>query len=197
VESEVKRELRPTWLKTAGLAVLGMGVVLIAGGIALTAQRTKSSSESIAPAPSQTIAPQSVAPQTVAPSAAVALPPARRTVEGAVEDEHGAEASLGAEAGSAKAAASAIATSASKDTWVVQVGAFSSHQRSLGLVERLMESGFPAFEVPSSLVAGGLLYFVRVGPFKTAGEADEARVELREFEELEGAFVRSVTTPAP
>jgi cell division septation protein DedD len=192
VESEVKRELRPTWLKTAGLAVLGMGVVLIAGGIALTAQRTKSSSESIAPAPSQTIAPQSVAP-----SAAVALPPARRTVEGAVEDEHGAEASLGAEAGSAKAAASAIATSASKDTWVVQVGAFSSHERSLDLVERLMESGFPAFEVPSSLAAGGLLYFVRVGPFKTAGEADEARVELRQFEELESAFVRSVTTPAP
>ena len=186
VESEVKRGLRTTWLKTAGLAVLGMGVVLIAGGIAVTAQRTKSSSESIAPAPSQAIAPQSVAPQTVAPTAAVALPPARGTVEGAVEDEHGAEAS-----------ASAIATSASQDTWVVQVGAFSSHQRSLGLVERLMQSGFPAFEVPSPLAAGGLLYFVRVGPFKTAGEADEARVELRQFEELEGAFVRSVTTPAP
>ena len=89
-------------------------------------------------------------------------------------------------------AASAVA-SASSDTWVVQVGVFSSHDRSQAMVERLRESGFPAYEVPTE-AARGLLYFVRVGPFKTAGDADEARAELREVEELENVFVRSVTS---
>jgi cell division protein FtsN len=40
----------------------------------------------------------------------------------------------------------------------------------------------------------GLLYYVRVGPFKTAGEADEARGKLQSLTELENAFVRSVTS---
>jgi cell division septation protein DedD len=62
------------------------------------------------------------------------------------------------------------------------------------MVERLTESGFPAYEVPTEAGSRGLLYYVRVGPFKTAVEADEARAELREIEELENAFVRSVTS---
>jgi len=48
--------------------------------------------------------------------------------------------------------------------------------------------------VPSLGGAQGPLYFVRVGPFKTAADADEARAKLRQFTELDGAFVRSVTT---
>lgn len=85
------------------------------------------------------------------------------------------------------------APTSSSDTWVVQVGAFSSHERSLEMVERLMDSGFQAFEVPTE-GSRGLRYFVRVGPFKTAGDADEARDELRQLSELEDVFVRSVTT---
>jgi cell division septation protein DedD len=76
----------------------------------------------------------------------------------------------------------------------VQVGVFSSHDRSQAMVERLTESGFPAYEVPTEAGARGLLYFVRVGPYKTAGDADEARADLRENEELENIFVRSVTS---
>ena len=80
---------------------------------------------------------------------------------------------------------------------MVQVGAFSSQERSLGIVQRLKQSGFPAFEVPAAGGSQGLLYFVRVGPFKTATEADEVRDQIRQLSELEDAFVRSVSTPAP
>ena len=41
MDSEVRREGRFAWLKTAGLAVVAMAVVLIAGGIAVTAQRSR------------------------------------------------------------------------------------------------------------------------------------------------------------
>jgi cell division septation protein DedD len=61
------------------------------------------------------------------------------------------------------------------------------------MVQRLTQSGFPAFEVPTE-TSRGLLYYVRVGPFKTAGEADEARGRLRQLADLENAFVRSVTS---
>jgi cell division septation protein DedD len=149
-----------------------MGVVLIAGGIAVTAQRAKSGSGPIAPAAA--IAPQTVTPQTVIPQATVpaTVPQTALQVE---------------------ASASALAAEPT-DTWVVQVAAFSSQDRSLAMVERLTQSGFPAFEVPSSGGAQGPLYFVRVGPFKTAADADEARTKLGQLAELDGAFVRSVTT---
>jgi cell division septation protein DedD len=62
------------------------------------------------------------------------------------------------------------------------------------MVERLTQSGFPAYEVPTEAGSRGLLYFVRVGPFKSAGEADAARLKLRQLTELENAFVRSVTS---
>jgi len=93
---------------------------------------------------------------------------------------------------SASTVAQASAPSSS-DTWVVQVAVFSSHDRSQSLVRRLTQSGFPAFEVATE-ASRGLLYYVRVGPFKTAGEADEARGKLQSLTELENAFVRSVTS---
>jgi type II secretory pathway predicted ATPase ExeA/cell division septation protein DedD len=166
VDSEVRREARFAWLKTAGLAVLAMGVVLIAGGIAVTAQRGRT-----ARVPQQTAASAQAAPAVaqagIAPvaSAPTPVPPV-----------------------------AAAAASDATDTWVVQVGAFSSHDRSLAMIQRLTQSGFPAFEVPTEARSGGLLYYVRVGPFKSAGEADEARAKLRQLAELENAFVRSVTS---
>ena len=49
-DSEVRRETRFVWLKTAGLAVIGMGVVLIAGGIAVTAPRMRGAASIQTPA---------------------------------------------------------------------------------------------------------------------------------------------------
>ena len=194
VDSEVRREGRFAWLKTAGLAVVAMAVVLIAGGIALTAQRSRV-------LPAQASAPAAAAPTAVAAPAANAtnvaqaaispLVPAAPTGASAIEPQPSADTGRQVAAAITPVAAAA----ASSDTWVVQVAAFSSHDRSQSLVQRLTQSGFPAFEVPTE-ASRGLLYYVRVGPFKTAGEADEARAKLRGLTELENAFVRSVT-PIP
>jgi general secretion pathway protein A len=166
VDGEVRRETRLAWLKTAGLAVLAMSVVLIAGGIAVTAQRGRAVTTPAAAAPA---------------AAQAAIAPA------------GSDSTPARHAAAPTAAVPPAAVSGSSDTWVVQVAAFSSHDRSLAMVERLTRSGFPAFEVPTEAGSRGLLYFVRVGPFKTAGDADEARAKLRQLSELENAFVRSVT----
>jgi type II secretory pathway predicted ATPase ExeA/cell division septation protein DedD len=171
VVSEVRREGRFAWLKTAGLALVGMAVVLVAGGIAVTAQRSRP-----LPAPASASAQAATPPQAPAPAPA----PPGAPVTNAISVVQAAIAPV-------------AATLASSDTWVVQVAAFSSHDRSQSLVQQLTQSGFPAFEVPTE-ASRGLLYFVRVGPFKTAGEADEARAKLRALTELENAFVRSVTS---
>jgi type II secretory pathway predicted ATPase ExeA/cell division protein FtsN len=176
VDSEVRRESRFAWLKTAGLAVLGMAVILIAGGIAFTAQRLRTA------APAQTTAPAQAASSTVAQAAI-----------GAGSNSAPAGASPAVPGQSAAAVAAAAAANAN-DTWVVQVGVFSARERSLAMVQRLTQSGFPAYEVPTEAGSRGLLYYVRVGPFKSAGEADEARARLRQLTELENAFVRSVTS---
>jgi type II secretory pathway predicted ATPase ExeA/cell division septation protein DedD len=171
VDSEVRREGRFAWLKTAGLALVGMAVVLVAGGIAVTAQRSRP-----LPAPASASAQAATPPQAPAPAPA----PPGAPVTNATSIVQAAIAPV-------------AATPASSDTWVVQVAAFSSHDRSQSLVQQLTQSGFPAFEVPTE-ASRGLLYFVRVGPFKTPGEADEARAKLRALTELENAFVRSVTS---
>ena len=174
VDSEVRRESRFAWLKTVGLAVLSMAVVLIAGGIAVTAQRSRAvPAQASSPAPANAPAPTAASAPTVSVAQASIAP---------IESKPGPVAPSGT-----------AATAASTDTWVVQVGAFSSHERSQSLVERLTQGGFPAFEVPTE-ASRGLLYFVRVGPFKTAGEADESRARLQALTELENAFVRSVTS---
>jgi len=189
VDSEVRREGRFALLKTAGLAVVAMAVVLIAGGIAVTAQRSRVL-PAHASAPTATAAPASNA-INVAQAAISPLVPAAPTGAPATEQQPSADTGRTVAAAITPVAAAA----APSDTWVVQVAAFSSHDRSQSLVQRLTQSGFPAFEVPTE-ASRGLLYYVRVGPFKTAGEADEARAKLRGFTELENAFVRSVT-PIP
>ena len=189
VDSEVRREGRFAWLKTAGLAVVAMAVVLIAGGIAVTAQRSRVLPAQ-ASAPTATAAPAANA-TNVAQAAISPMVPAAPAVAPATEQQPSADTGRQVAAAITPVAAAA----ASSDTWVVQVAAFSSHDRSQAMVQRLTQSGFPAFEVPTE-ASRGLIYFVRVGPFKTAGEADDARAKLRELTELENAFVRSVT-PIP
>jgi general secretion pathway protein A len=186
MDSEVRREARFAWVKTAGLAVLAMGVVLLAGGIAVTAQRSRAA----APA----TAASNVAP--VAPSAPAALP---STAALSTRAAPVAQAGIGPAASDEDAVESEsddsrpMPASRASDTWVVQVAAFSSHDRSQALIQRLTQAGFAAFEVPTE-ASRGLLYYVRVGPFKTAGDADEARATLRQRTDLDNAFVRSVTS---
>jgi len=187
VDSELRREGRFAWLKTAGLAVVAMGVVLIAGGIAVTAQRSRPLPQASVPA--QASAP--AAPAANVAQASISMVPAAPAGAPATEQQPSADTGRQVAAAITPVAAAA----ASSDTWVVQVAAFSSHDRSQSLVQRLTQSGFPAFEVPTE-ASRGLMYFVRVGPFTTAGEADEARAKLRGLTELENAFVRSVT-PIP
>ena len=187
VDSEVRREGRFAWLKTAGLAVVAMAVVLIAGGIAVTAQRSRVLPAQ-ASAPTATAAPAANA-TNVAQAAISPMVPAAPAVAPATEQQPSADTGRQVAAAITPVAAAA----ASSDTWVVQVAAFSSHDRSQAMVQRLTQSGFPAFEVPTE-ASRGLMYFVRVGPFKTAGDADEARAKLQGLTELENAFVRSVTS---
>jgi cell division septation protein DedD len=187
VDSEVRREGRFALLRTAGLAVVAMGVVLIAGGIAVTAQRPRAlPAQASAPAPAAAPAANAT---NVAQAAISQMAPAAPTGAPTVERPPSPDAGRQVAAAITPVAAAA----ASSDTWVVQVAAFSSHDRSQSLVQRLMQAGFPAFEVPTE-ASRGLMYFVRVGPFKTAGDADEARAKLQGLTELENAFVRSVTS---
>jgi cell division septation protein DedD len=193
VDSEVRREGRFAHLKTAGLAVVAMAVVLIAGGIAVTAQRSRA-------LPAHVSAPAAAAPTAAAAPAANATTLAQAAISPMVPAAPTGAPATGqqpsADTGRQVAATTPVAAAAaSSDTWVVQVAAFSSHDRSQSLVQRLTQAGFPAFEVPTE-ASRGLMYFVRVGPFKTAIEADEARAKLRGLTELENAFVRSVT-PIP
>lgn len=185
VGNDVRRESRFAWLKAAGLALIAMSVVLIAGGIAVTAQRSRAlPANATAPAP---------APAPAPAAAPVAKAPASAATPTAPVASHATDTETDQEAEPDTIETAASAAPAPSDTWVVQVGAFSSHERSLSMVERLTQSGFPAFEVPTE-GSRGLLYFVRVGPFKTAGEADDARGRLQRLTELENAFVRSVTS---
>jgi cell division septation protein DedD len=206
VDSEVRREGRFAWLKTAGLALVGMAVVLVAGGIAVTGQRSRplparasaageAATPTQAPAPAQAAAPAAPATNATSIAQAAISPMAPGAAPAAPTGAPATAQEPAREAGRPVAAAIApvAAIPASSDTWVVQVAAFSSHDRSQSLVQRLTQSGFPAFELPTE-ASRGLLYIVRVGPFKTAGEADEARAKLRAVTELENAFVRSVTS---
>ena len=187
MERETRQGTRFNPLKTAGLAVVGITLMLIAGGIAVTAQRLRPLVG--APAKSQS-APQAAqaqaAPITQSATPAAQPAPAQAPVP--------VPAASPAQSQGAAIASAAIASPVSEDTWVVQAAAFSSHQRSLAMVQRLTQSGLPAFEVAADVGSNGILYFVRVGPFSSAAEADDARARVRQVPDLEGAFIRNVTT---
>ena len=77
------------------------------------------------------------------------------------------------------------------ETWVVQVAAFATRDKSVAMVQQLADRGWPAYHVEPDSARG--LTLVRVGPFRSANEADEARARLRATPEYEGAFVRNIT----
>jgi type II secretory pathway predicted ATPase ExeA/cell division septation protein DedD len=186
-----RQKARFRFLRSLLLPFLGMSIMLVAGGLALKAQRLQlhdepASAWSNVPVRSEggeaTRAPQTISPSQVpgyvpagvlrwtAPIAPILPPP----VDPA-------------------ASRAAIASIASNDAWVVQVAVFSSAGRSAALVERLTEAGMPAYQVVADS-AQGALHIVRVGPYRGATEADDIRAQIRRMPALEDAFVRNVTT---
>jgi general secretion pathway protein A len=85
-----------------------------------------------------------------------------------------------------------LAAASPDETWVVQVAAFANPGRSVAMVRELNDQGWPAYLVEPDGTTQGL-NLVRVGPFRSAGEADEARARLRATPDYEGAFVRNIT----
>lgn len=62
----------------------------------------------------------------------------------------------------------------------------------MATVQHLTDEGLPAYQVDPNDTTSGLT-IVRVGPFRTAREADDVRDWLREMPDYEGAFVRNIT----
>jgi cell division septation protein DedD len=147
----------------------------------------------IAQAPASTAQPQAVSPAQAAP-----VPSTSQASVSSTSPTNASLAQASTPAASQvtvqEASLAAVTPPAPQETWIVQVAAFASPDRSLSLVQRLTRSGLPAFEVAADMGARGLLYFVRVGPFKTGADADNARaVVLQQVPEVEGAFVRNLT----
>jgi type II secretory pathway predicted ATPase ExeA/cell division septation protein DedD len=84
------------------------------------------------------------------------------------------------------------AASPREQTWVVQIAAFSNPERSVAMVQRLTDGGWPAYQVEPDKTTRGLT-LVRIGPFRSAQEADEVREVLRATADYEGAFVRNIS----
>jgi general secretion pathway protein A len=156
-------------LKSLSLPALGMGVMLFAGGIAVSsAGKSTLRAEPPSLPSSPLLAPPSV-------SGPVSPTPTEREVP---RDP--------------MALASALAASSPEQTWIVQVAAFASQALSATTVQQLTDEGLPAYEVAAENATSGLTV-VRVGPFRTAREADDVRDRLREMPDYEGAFVRNIT----
>ncbi len=158
-------------LRSLYLPVLGMGVMLFAGGIAFSIIGKRSVQVELPPLPSS---PQILATsisQPIVSSKRVTTPAARprvATIAGALPDP----------------------------TWVVQIAAFASQARSTAMVQHLTDEGWPAYQVETEGSARGLT-IVRVGPYRTAGEADDVRNSLRVTPDYEGAFVRNISSEVP
>jgi hypothetical protein len=157
-------------LKSLSLPALGMGVMLFAGSIAVSTAGRGSLRSDLPPLPASAL----VYPASVSRPVAVSS-----TARG------------GKTVPAQKAAAAA---GSSEQTWIVQVAAFASQARSTTTVQHLTNQGLPAYQVdPDDMTSG--LTIVRVGPFRSAREADDVRDLLREMPDYEGAFVRNITTP--
>ena len=156
--------------KSLLLPALGMGVMLFAGGIAVT---SAGKGTLRAERPSLPLSPLLSASSDSRP---VALTPTQREIPvNPVE------------------LASTVGEPSPEQTWIVQVAAFASQARSTATVEQLTDQGLPAYEVAPEDTTSGLTV-VRVGPFRTAREADDVRDRLREMPDYEGAFVRNITS---
>jgi type II secretory pathway predicted ATPase ExeA/cell division septation protein DedD len=163
---------RSSWwkriLKPLSLPALGMGVMLLAGGAAVSTVGKRTVSAEIPPLPSSPLPfpePGSLPPVTPSESVAAAL--------------------------AASANASPVGAM-SEQTWVVQVAAFANPSRSAAMVQELTENGWPAYLVEPDNPTDGLIV-VRVGPYRSSAEADDVRARLRTRPDYEGAFVRHLT----
>jgi type II secretory pathway predicted ATPase ExeA/cell division septation protein DedD len=171
-----RRKARFRFLRMLLLPLIGMTVMLIAGGAAFYLQRMRVKSEPVDARPPATAAAASapVASAPVPAPGAKALPSPVPMV----------------------AAASTDALPTATDAWVVQVAAFSRTDRAAALVDRLNQSGLPAYQMPGNAGEQGLLYFVRIGPYRAAEQANAALAKLLQSPEFEGAFVRNMAAPA-
>jgi len=156
--------------KSLLLPALGMGVMLFAGGIAVT---SAGKGTLRAERPSLPLSPLLSASSDSRP---VALTPTQREIPVSPVE-----------------LASTVGESSPEQTWIVQVAAFASQARSTATVEQLTDQGLPAYEVAPEDTTSGLTV-VRVGPFRTAREADDVRDRLRAMPDYEGAFVRNITS---
>jgi type II secretory pathway predicted ATPase ExeA/cell division septation protein DedD len=173
------------FLRMLLLPLIGMTVMVMAAGGAFYLQRMRVKSEPVdarppAKAPAAP-APVAAAPAASAPVAAPVAAPVTRALPSPVP---------------MVAAASTVAPPSTTDAWVVQVAAFSRSERAASLVDRLNQSGLPAYQMGGNAGEQGLLYFVRVGPYRAAEQANEARAKLIQSPEFEGAFVRNLAAPA-
>ena len=73
--------------------------------------------------------------------------------------------------------------------WVVQLGSFSNERNALGLRDRLVKKGYPAF-VETSTSDGKRVSRVFVGPEKTRDEAKARLPVLLEETRLKGIVTR-------
>jgi len=161
--------------KSLSVPALGMGVMMLAGGIAVSTAGNGSISAALPALPvSPLVFPTPLPRWNRLSSAGRATKPV---------------------AASASPTVSLAGTSAgaSEQTWVVQIAAFTSLARSVSMVQHLTNQGWPAYQVEPDASTRGLT-LVRVGPFRTAAEADEVRAKLLATPDYEGAFVRNITT---
>jgi cell division septation protein DedD len=158
-------------LKTLALPAVALAVVLAAGAMTVSTVAARSGRVELPPAPASPLTlPPPVQPRggpaTATSTMAVLVPPAARPVPaGAIQQ-----------------------------TWVVQVAAFANPQRSAAMVQRLVSAGLPGYAVLAELGSRGELTLVRIGPYASAEEADQARDRLQSDAAYEGAFVRNITT---
>jgi cell division septation protein DedD len=159
-------------LDSLSLPALGMGVMLFAGGIAVSSVgKGPLRAEEPPLPPSPLVSPPLYArPVVVSPSGQATNPIV------------------------AAATTPAVAPSA-EHPWVVQVAAFASAARSTMLVQQLTSEGWPAFQVDEGSNARGLTV-VNIGPYRTAAEADSVIDRLRATPDYDGAFVRNIGSEA-
>ena len=177
-----QRRVRFKFLRGLMLPVLGMGVMLVAGSISLTLQRSRAQASSVSSAaPSSTIA--RAAASVASPERADHRPNSPVVSVNRVSSNT-----------AAPTAVAAMLPKAGSGTWFVQVAAFESPERSNGLVQQLAKAGLPAYQ---TLSAGGDLHFVRVGPFQSADQADEVREHVAEMSpDLEDAYIEDAAAAA-
>lgn len=77
------------------------------------------------------------------------------------------------------------------DSWVIQVGAFSSEANAKGLQDKLKSAGYPAF-VKGSKAASGMLYKVYVGPEIRRTQLEQQKTELERKYNLKALILKYI-----